>query len=188
MNRLNYTRLRARGSGLRLKRFRALGWGLRKAEPSAQNQESPFSRALSPEPRAAFPQSPEPPTLSQVSGFSLVELVISMAILSIGIVGAMRVFPVGLRASQRSQMRSRATIVAQRTIESLKLKAWEELGEGTTSAEQDEFEVATRVASVALEGLADPTRLKMIEVTVQWTEATRPRQLTFVTYVRRETS
>ena len=111
-----------------------------------------------------------------------------MAILSVGIVGAMRVFPVGLRASQRAEMSSRAAIVAQRTIESLKLKSWDELAEGDTSVEESNFEVITRIARPTIEHLADPTRLKTVEVSVGWTQDSRPRNMTFVTYVRRETS
>ncbi|MBI3331269.1 MAG: type II secretion system protein, partial [Candidatus Omnitrophica bacterium] len=64
------------------------------------------------------------------SAFSLVELLISMAILSVGLVGAMRVFPMGLRASVRAELHSRAALAAQRTIESLKLEPWEALEDG----------------------------------------------------------
>ena len=118
-------------------------------------------------------------------GFSLVELVISMAILSIGLVGAMRVFPVGLRASQRAEVSSRAAILAQRTIEALKLNAWDELQEGETTSEEDDFEVTTRIAPPpALAQLVDPTRLKVIEVTVRSVEGGRSRALTFITYLR----
>ena len=120
--------------------------------------------------------------------FSLVELVISMAILSVGIVGAMRVFPVGLRASQRSEMSSRATIVAQRTIDSLKLNTWDELIEGETTREEGDFTVSTRITPPNPERLVDPNRLKCLEVTVRWQEESRPRQLTVMTYVRRPTS
>ena len=132
--------------------------------------------------------SPEPTTQNPAQGFSLIELVISMAILSVGIVVAMRVFPVGLRASQRAEMSSRAAIIAQRTIESLKLNSWDELAEGETSVEEDNFEVTTRIVRPTVEYLADPTRLKTVEVSVGWTQDSRPRTLTFVTYVRRETS
>jgi prepilin-type N-terminal cleavage/methylation domain-containing protein len=122
----------------------------------------------------------------QPFAFSLIELVISMAILSVGLVGAMRVFPVGLRASQRAELNSRAAIVAQRTIESLKLKPWEELAE-ETAVEEDGFDVTTRISRPNVEHLVDPTRLKAIEVTVRSMQNGRPRELTFVTYVRRET-
>ena len=120
------------------------------------------------------------------SAFSLVELVISMAILSVGLVGAMRVFPVGLRASQRSEVSSRAALIGQRTIESLKLKPWDALADGEATTTDEGVEVTTRISRPQVAGLVDPTRLKAIEVTVQAGEAGRTRELTFVTYVRRE--
>ena len=131
----------------------------------------------------------QPPTSSlQFLGFSLIELVISMAILSVGIVGAIRVFPGGGRASQRSEMTSRAAFLAQRTIESLKLKSWGELIEGKTTSEEDGFVLATNIIYPAPEHLVDASRLKAIEVNVQWTQDGRSRMLTFITYLRREMS
>ena len=117
--------------------------------------------------------------------FSLIELIIAMSILAVGLVGAMRVFPVGLRASRRAEINSRAAITAQRTIESLKLKSWDELIEQETTTEEEGFQVNVRITRPSLEALVDPTRLKAIEVTVQFPQEGRPRELTFITYVRR---
>ena len=119
--------------------------------------------------------------------FSLVELVIAMAILGVGLVGSMRVFPVGLRASHRAEMNSRATIAAQRVIESLKLKPWEALEEGKSSTEVvDGFDVITSIGRPVLAvPLIEPERLKSVEVTVHWVQETKPHALTFITYVRR---
>ena len=122
------------------------------------------------------------------AAFSLVELLISMAILSVGLVGAMRVFPMGLRASLRAERHSRAALVAQRTIESLKLKPWEALAEGEATAEEDGFEVTTRISQPALPDLGDAGRLKAIEVRLRFVQDGRPRELTFLTYVRQEPS
>ena len=118
----------------------------------------------------------------------MVELVISMAILSVGMVGAMRVFPVGLRASQRAELNSRAALVAQRVIESLKLEPWDELVEGETSSEEGGFSVTTRISQPEPEGLVDPGRLKAIEVIVQFTQDGRDRRLVFITYARGDVS
>ena len=136
------------------------------------------------------PANPSPFTLHPSPGqaFSLIELVIAMAILSVGLVGSMRVFPLGLRASQRAEISSRAAIAAQRAIESLKLKPWDELKEGQTTVTEGGFEVTTRIAHPTLSDLVDPSRLKAVEVHVRSIQEGRPRELTFVTYVRRESS
>jgi prepilin-type N-terminal cleavage/methylation domain-containing protein len=69
-------------------------------------------------------------------GFSLIEVLISMAILSIGIVGAIRVFPVGLRASQRAELAARATQAGERTRESSTRKTREHFTPGQTTRQQ----------------------------------------------------
>ena len=98
-----------------------------------------------------------------------------------------RVFPVGLGASKRAELRSRAAFAAQRTIESLKLAPWEELAEGETATETDGFGVTTRISQPHLEHLTDPTRLKQVEVTVRWTQEARSHHLALITYLRRGT-
>ena len=118
--------------------------------------------------------------------FSLVELIISLGILAVGLVGAMRVFPVGLQASKRSELSSRATIDAQRTLESLKLNSCSQLQDAETSEEA--LTVTTRVAQAQAEHVTDPNRLNVVDVTVGWTQDGRSRRLTFVTYVRCPTS
>jgi hypothetical protein len=85
-------------------------------------------------------------------------------------------------------MSSRATIIAQRTIESLKLLSWQELAEGESTAEEGTFEVTTRISQSPETSLVDPVRLKAIEVTVRWKQDARTRELAFVTYLRRPTT
>lgn len=118
----------------------------------------------------------------------MIELVLSLAILSIGIVGAIRVFPVGLRASQRAEFSSQATLAAERTLESLKLKPWEELAIGESASQEDLFEIVVSVDQPVLEGLVDPTRVKRLAVTVNWTQEGRSRSLTLATYVHQPSS
>ncbi|MBI1992558.1 MAG: prepilin-type N-terminal cleavage/methylation domain-containing protein [Candidatus Omnitrophica bacterium] len=116
------------------------------------------------------------------SGFSLIELVIALAILAVGLVGSMRIFPAGLQASRRSEMMSRAAIVAQRTIESLKLASCGDLTDERTTV--DGLTLATRLAQPPSTELVDPARLKSLEASVEWEQDGRSRALTFVTYVR----
>jgi hypothetical protein len=52
----------------------------------------------------------------------------------------------------------------------------------------DGFTVSTRVVEPSLEHLADPARLKQLNVTIAWMVEQQPRQLLFVTYLRCEVS
>jgi len=122
------------------------------------------------------------------SAFSLVEVVVSIAVLSVGLVGAIQVFPVGLRASQRAELVSRATIAAQRTIESLKLVSWGDLEAGESTSREESFDITVVVDQPDVEGLVDPTGLKRVTVTVSWTQEGRSRSLTVATYLHRATS
>lgn len=124
--------------------------------------------------------------LSLPDGFSLVEIIIALSILGIGLIGAMRVFPVGLRASQRSELRSRAAFIAQRAIETVKVSPWEQIKDGETRLEQKPFVVITTISPAEVERLADSFALKRVEVSIEWTQEGRPRSLTVATYVRRQ--
>jgi prepilin-type N-terminal cleavage/methylation domain-containing protein len=117
--------------------------------------------------------------------FSLIEVVISMAILSIGLIGAIRVFPVGLRASKRAEQASLATLAAERTLESWKLKSWQELSPGETVIQQGSFDITVSIDQPTLEGLVDASSLRRVSVTVSWSSEGRPRSFSVVTYLAR---
>ena len=110
---------------------------------------------------------------------------IALSILGVGIVGAVRVFPVGLHASQRAEHMSRAAIVAERTIEQLKLSDWEQLVEGSATSAEAPFDVTVVIDEPDAEGLTDLSALKRISVTVSWTQEGRQKSLVVVTYVQR---
>jgi len=61
-------------------------------------------------------------------GFSLLEIIFALAILVIGIVGVLALFPVGLKASKRSGDFTMATILAQRQMENIKTAVWSVYG------------------------------------------------------------
>ncbi len=129
---------------------------------------------------------------SSITSFSLIEVVIALAILSVGVLGAMRVFPVGLRASQRSELISRAGLMAERTMESLKLEAshgtsWQTLGNAAWPSDGP-FEIRATVDQPSVDDLADASRLKRLVVTVSWIQEGKTRVLELVSYVRRPTS
>jgi prepilin-type N-terminal cleavage/methylation domain-containing protein len=129
-----------------------------------------------------LPSSPRP------RGFSLVELVISLAILTVGLVGAMRVFPVGLRVSQRAEARSRAVMVAQRTLELMKIAPWETLREGEETTEAEGFTVTTSIRAPEGELAEAAERVKRVEVAVSWIRGGKPQAVRVLTYLRRQVS
>ena len=63
----------------------------------------------------------------RLKGFTLIELVISIVILIVGLVGVLLIIPLAQRASGRSALASRAAILASEKIEELKSKGYEEI-------------------------------------------------------------
>ncbi|MBI3323750.1 MAG: hypothetical protein HYZ92_00530 [Candidatus Omnitrophica bacterium] len=108
-----------------------------------------------------------------------------MAILSIGLIGAIRVFPVGLRASQRSEQASLAALAAERTMESWKLKTRAELSPGEAVIRQGPFEITVSVDQPEIKELVDASTLRRISVAVTWLQDGRPRSFGVVSLVAR---
>lgn len=54
------------------------------------------------------------------AGYSMIEIVIAMAILLVGVVSILQFFPPTLRASSEAAMRGRAALLAQRKVEELR--------------------------------------------------------------------
>ena len=126
--------------------------------------------------------------MTKERGFSLLEVAIAVSILAVGLVGAMRVFPVGLRASYRSEQSSRAAFLVQQTLEQAKLISWEALESGETAHQDGPFSVTLAIDQPALEGLVDASRLKRLSVHVGWNQDGRERSVSAVTYVVRPPS
>lgn len=53
-------------------------------------------------------------------GFSLIEVVLALGIISFALVGIMGLFPIALKSSQESQRETRATIIAQQIVNDLR--------------------------------------------------------------------
>ena len=122
--------------------------------------------------------------MSPVSGFSLVEVVIAIAILAVGLVGSMRVFPMGLRASRRAEELSRATLLAERTMAAAKLLSWDELSVGSSTTTEEDATATVTIDHPEVEDLMDPASLKRVSVSVRWSQEGRERTLGLVTYLR----
>jgi prepilin-type N-terminal cleavage/methylation domain-containing protein len=120
-----------------------------------------------------------------LSAFSLIEVLIAIGILSVGLIGAIRVFPVGLRASHRAELLSRAVLAAEGQIEAIRLKDSSKLKDESFSVSEDPFNIIVKVDSPASLGLLDPSRIKRVLVDVSWFQENKERSIKLGTYIYR---
>ncbi|MBU0759182.1 MAG: prepilin-type N-terminal cleavage/methylation domain-containing protein [Candidatus Omnitrophica bacterium] len=122
-------------------------------------------------------------------GFSLLELIIAIGVLAVGLVGVLQIFPVGLRASQRAGMMTKAAFLAQNKLEEVKMA-----GFGSITAlpptillagEDRDFEWEITIDKPELNGLNDNDNMRKVTVTVNWMDRSKKRSKDFITYVTR---
>jgi len=70
-------------------------------------------------------------------GFTLFEVVVVAAILTVGILMIMRIFPLGLRAKEAAEQCSIATLLGQQIIEEIKREGYEKLSVGCFSKDSN---------------------------------------------------
>ena len=123
-------------------------------------------------------------------GFSLLELIIAIAVLAVGLVGVLQIFPIGLRASQRAGMMTKASFLAQNKIEDVKLAGFDAITELPPkiplSGMDGDFEWAIKIDNVSLEGVESQDDMRKVVVTVSWPERNTARSKDFITYVTRQ--
>jgi len=122
-------------------------------------------------------------------GFSLLELIIAVGVLAIGLVGVLQIFPVGLRASYRAGMITKASFIAQNKMEEVKVSGFDAISalppKIPLSGEDDDFKWEIFIDEVDLEGLESSDDMLKVTVTVSWIDRDRTRSKDFVTYVAR---
>jgi len=127
--------------------------------------------------------------MERQKGFSLLELIIAIGVLAVGLVGILQIFPVGLRASYRSGMVTKATFLAQNRIEEVKIAGFDAITELppkiVLSGTEGDFDWEIFIDEAYLEGLDSSDDLRKVTVTVRWVERNRPRSKDFITYVTR---
>ena len=120
-------------------------------------------------------------------GFSLLELIIAIAVLAIGLVGVLQIFPIGLKASQRAGMMTKAAFLAQNKIEDVKLAGFDAITELPPkiplSGRDGDFEWAIKIDEIAPEGVEASEDMRKITVTLTWPERNITRSKEFITYV-----
>lgn len=116
-------------------------------------------------------------------GFTLIEIMMAVAILSFGLVLVLQSFATALEGLKGARRVSAASSLLEEKMEELKEKAREENGmaEGPLSGEFDkEYKGYKWDASVKPGPVAE---LNELELTVSWTDGKTPRNLSAVTYV-----
>jgi len=120
-------------------------------------------------------------------GFSLLELIIAIAVLAVGLVGVLQIFPIGLRASQRAGMMTKASFLAQNKIEDVKLAGFDAITElppkMPLSGKDGDFEWTIKIDNLSLEGVESSDDMRKVIVTVTWPERNTTRSKDFITYV-----
>ncbi|MDP2920986.1 MAG: type II secretion system protein [Candidatus Omnitrophota bacterium] len=125
--------------------------------------------------------------MNNKKGFSLLELVIAIAVLAIGLVGVLQIFPIGLRASQRAGMMTKAAFLAQNKIEDVKLAGFEAITELPPkiplSGRDGDLEWAVKIEDLSLEGVDSGSDMRKVTVTVTWPERNTTKSKDFIAYV-----
>lgn len=119
-------------------------------------------------------------------GFTLIEVLITIFLLTVGVVGVLAMFPLGTQTTKSAQMASQASHLGQFKIEEMVSKSYDDpaLSIGTTTEDYGtvpDFSFHKRVTSVNCvrpdnlsetecnyDLVSDPDPMKKIEVTVYW--------------------
>ncbi len=140
-------------------------------------------------------------------GFTLLEVMVAVAILSLGLIITIQSFSISLRIVNTSLNLSKATLLAQRKLSEIELEgsSFESLNSGDFGENYPDFGWETDITPVELEelltetgledmpvfheksftetGLEDMPSLYQIAITIFWQERGKRRDLTFTTYL-----
>jgi prepilin-type N-terminal cleavage/methylation domain-containing protein len=125
------------------------------------------------------------------AGFSVVELMVALAVLGIGIIGLANLFPLGSSNQMRDRLRTSASDLAQQKMEQLRLLPWSDANltdgdhpspTGETLAMQNEGNFNRRWTVATQTGTFSD--MKLVTVYVSWSFL-RPDTVQLVSYFRK---
>ena len=111
-------------------------------------------------------------------GFTLIEIVISMAILAIGLVGILSLFPVGFDSARRSINLTQASLYAQEKLTQIKKDGFPDVGTTNGTFTNSKYSWTADVTDETPTGY-----LRKVVLTVKWNYKNREHQEIFTTYV-----
>ncbi|MFA5336452.1 MAG: type II secretion system protein [Candidatus Omnitrophota bacterium] len=111
------------------------------------------------------------------SGFTLIEIVISLSILAIGLVGILSLFPIGFDSARRSVSATQATILAHEHLEELRNNGYPALGSTSGTFTDPAYSWTQTVTTTTVTGL------RQVICTVTWAQGNRTFQRAFTTNV-----
>ena len=124
----------------------------------------------------------------KTEGFTLLEIIIALAILTIGLVGVLALFPTGLRASKRGGDFTTASLLAQQQLDMIRRAGqavynpsdsnWPDYGEPYNDSNYPHF-----TQWYVLFTQAGITNLYMVDLKVYWNDRGGERYEEFVTYL-----
>ena len=114
-------------------------------------------------------------------GFSLIEVILSLAILILGLVGVILLFPVGFRASRDASLFSEAAVIAQSHLEEIKAIGYKNIQ--VKEGEEKGLKWQISFEEVNPDGIRDSSKLHKAVVTISWRQRGIERKNTFTTMV-----
>lgn len=110
-------------------------------------------------------------------GFTLIEIIIALAILAVGLVGILSLFPIGFDAARRSVNSTQAALYSREKLEQVKNAGFPSVGITTGTFADPLYKWSQNVTEVTA-GV-----LRKIDLTVKWQYGARSYQQVFTTYV-----
>lgn len=120
-------------------------------------------------------------------GFTLAEIMIALVILVMGVLVILRIFPVALGYSERSQSASRISILVERKLEEIKSRPYAEVidtyEDKNITGTEDGLSWAIKLDKVTPANVSPTSEIRRLIMTVSWQEKGRTRSDKFVTYI-----
>jgi len=103
-------------------------------------------------------------------GFTILETMVAILILTIGVIAVLQVFPLCLSVQKSNEMENQAIFLAQERIEQEMFKTYENIQIGTIIEDpiSPPYERFSRETNITLENTGPFSGLKKIEIIVRW--------------------